>query len=507
MKKDNYFKTGGVEGQDVCEELKRRHAALLEASPDAVTVTDLEGKILDVSDKTLALHGYSDANELIGKPAFILIDRGDHRRALENLKKAFEIGFVGNIEYLLLRKDGTTFSGELNAVLIRGGDAAPSAFIATTRDITARKRDEDDADRTSSRLQTVLDGIEEAIVVIGRDYRIVSHNRAFITGLRNIPETVVGSKCFEVIHGYKKSCRKCVVREMFRTRNPTHNIHYHNVKEGRIYHEVKAYPLRVEDEGLKQCIYVFRDVTARETMYEKIKDANQRLEELNRLKSYFISIASHELGTPLAIVKGYVDVISSGILGPVTKNQAEKLTAISTNISHLGRLIDGIFDLSRIESGEFQLFLTKTNVSSLVGSVVEDFRSIAGKKKLMLYYRKPRNPVSARIDSDRIRQVLINILDNSVKFTKPGGSIYMSLRSSEQSVFITVSDSGIGIPKAKLGKIFNSFYQVDSSLRRKYTGVGLGLAICKSIVELHGGDIIVESKINKGTKVIVKLPL
>ena len=411
------------------------------------------------------------------------------------------------MEYTLLKKDGSTFIGELNAALLRNENGRPNAFIATTRDVTRYKYVEQELTRVKDHLQAVLDGIDEAIVVIDRKYRIVSHNEAFAKSLRKAKDKTVGKKCFYVIHNSRKACRSCVIREMFKTGVPQHDIHYHLEKEGKIYHEVKAYPIMDENGKIMQSIYVFRDVTERETMYERIKQANKRLEELNTMKSYFISIANHELRTPLAIIKGYVDVIKGGLLGDVNAKQRDKLEAISINIVHLDCLVDNILDLSKIESGDLELSLRKVDLRRIASSVVDDFAPIANERGVVLKTRFSRDIPKVRADADRLKQVLINLLDNALKFTGSGGKVFVSVGKTRRYVVLKVVDTGVGIPKAKQAKIFKSFYQADSTRKRKYKGVGLGLAICKSIVELHGGFIKVVSRVNKGTSVSVKLPI
>lgn len=486
-------------------EIEQLYQALVKTSPEAVTITDLEGIITGVSERTLELHGYDAAAELIGKSAFELIAPEDRERAGANLLETLKSGVVRNLEYNLLTRDGSCFVGELSAALIKDSKGKPKAFIATTRDVTGIKRAEDAFKRVKSHLKTVLDGIDEAIVVISPDLRIVRYNRAFLRSLRKVRDGVLGGHCFKVIHDFKKPCRHCVVREMFRTGRPSRDIHYHLEPSGKVFHEVKAYPLRDSEGNVNQSIYVFSDVTERETMYERVREANLRLNELNRMKSDFISIASHELRTPLAIIKGYVDVIRAGVLGDCNPKQGEKLEAISDNISHLNAIISNMLDLSKIEAGELKLSRRKTRLNGLALRVVEDFKPIAAARGVRLRLSKSRADPRVLIDDGRMRQVLTNLLDNSIKFTSPGGTVTVGVGKRGGSVFLRVRDTGIGIEKKKLCRIFERFYQIDSSARRRFKGVGLGLPICKKIVELHGGEIKAESRINEGTLVTVKL--
>jgi signal transduction histidine kinase len=205
-------------------------------------------------------------------------------------------------------------------------------------------------------------------------------------------------------------------------------------------------------------------------------------------------------------VKGYVDVMQDGVLGRVNRKQKEKLEAISLNIRHLSNLVENILDLSRIEAGELKLNRRKTDVNRLVSGILRDFRPLAEERGITLSFRKA---VLGRVmmDPDRMKQVIINLLDNSLKFTPHGGRITVSTRRMQNQLALTVRDTGVGIPKKSLGRIFDRFYQVDSTSHRKYKGFGLGLSICKSIVELHGGSISIKSRVNRGTSVSITLPV
>jgi len=202
-----------------------------------------------------------------------------------------------------------------------------------------------------------------------------------------------------------------------------------------------------------------------------------------------------------------VDVIRSGALGDVNRMQAEKLEAISNNIKRLDKLVGEILDLSRIDSGELKLSWKSTDLSRIAEKVVEELRVIAGEKVVNLEFRKSRTNVRARVDADRIRRVLLNLIDNSLKFTPIGGNIVVSVGKNKKYAILKVQDTGVGIPRKHVDKVFDRFYQADSSARREYEGFGLGLSICKKIIEMHGGIIQVKSKVNKGTTVIVKIPL
>ncbi|MFH1125917.1 MAG: PAS domain S-box protein, partial [Candidatus Altiarchaeota archaeon] len=463
---------------------------------DGVSVLDKDMRIIRVNP-TME-RWYSHAKPLVGKKCYDAYHSRSKRceicptyQTLKSGKSAHEVvpkrGSKGRIVGWL---DLYSFP------LLDSKTGQMKGVIEYVRDITKRRIAVEELRGVRDHLQTILDGIEESIVVIDRHYRIVSHNRAFVKSLRGWKKSVIGESCFKIIHGFTRPCNKCVIRNMFRTGKPSYDVHYHLEKGGKVYHEVKAYPLRDVSGSIGQCIYVFRDVTEREGMYDRIKETNIKLEELNKMKSDFISIASHELRTPLAIIKGYVDLMDDGLLGSVNSKQKEKLEAIGSNISHLNRLIEDILDLSRIEAGELKLRMKLTNLVSLTKGVVEDFKPIVARKGVLLRVKQVGRRIEAKIDVDKVKQVLINLLDNAVKFTPSGGCVTVRLSKAGKYVVLSVADRGVGIAKKNIDKIFTMFYQVDSTPKRMYGGVGLGLSICKKIVELHGGAITVKSKVN-----------
>jgi signal transduction histidine kinase len=384
--------------------------------------------------------------------------------------------------------------------------------IEYVRDITEEKQAEKRILDIKSHLETVLNGISESIVVVDRKYNIISCNRAFQCWVGKPKMDFRGMKCYDVIHGYTGPCRRCVVRDVFKTGKPSESIHYHQTEKGRVYHETKAFPI-LGGEVIEHIIYVFRDVTERELMkeqarqnYEQLLKANEELRKLDKMKTDFLSIASHELRTPLSIIKGYADILSSGTLGEVNPEQRSKLDRISGNVEHLNLLVRNILDLTRMDAGELKLTKQRFSLEHMVDEVIGDMSHLASEKKIKLT-SEMRLKSKVLADRGRIKQLMVNLLDNALKFTPSGGRVGVSAVEDSDSLIIKVSDNGIGIRKKDLENIFRRFYQVDSSYQRRYKGAGLGLAICKRIVELHGGEIKVKSRFGEGTTLSVKLPL
>lgn len=235
--------------------------------------------------------------------------------------------------------------------------------------------------------------------------------------------------------------------------------------------------------------------------------ANERLKELDRLKSDFVSNVSHELRTPLTAIKGAVDLVLREVAGPLTEKQAHYLTRVRSNTQYLAGLINDLLDLSKIESGKIEVKSSRVSLGGLVYEVMETLRPVAAEKKVTLEATLAEPSILIWADRDKINQVLINLIGNAIKFTGAQGKVTVSAaRNGNESIQVSVSDTGPGIATEEAEKIFDRFYQIKENSGSKPKGTGLGLAICKALVELHGGKIWVESNGHHGCTFFFALP-
>jgi signal transduction histidine kinase len=235
--------------------------------------------------------------------------------------------------------------------------------------------------------------------------------------------------------------------------------------------------------------------------------ANERLKELDRIKSDFVSNVSHELRTPLTAIKGAVDLVLREVAGPLTEKQIHYLTRVRANTQHLAGLINDLLDLSKIESGKIEFKASRVSLAGLVHDVVETLRPIAAEKIIALE-ATISEPILVWADRDKVNQVLMNLIGNAIKFTLAQGRVTVSAsRNGKENVQVCVSDTGPGVPADEKQKIFDKFYQIAEAGGAKPKGTGLGLAISKSLVELHGGKIWVESEDGRGSTFSFTLPV
>lgn len=241
--------------------------------------------------------------------------------------------------------------------------------------------------------------------------------------------------------------------------------------------------------------------------YEKeILNAKNKAEEASNLKAHFISNISHELKTPINVILCAIQLIELKNSKNNHDNEKKNISIVKDNCYRLIRLISNIIDIEKAELNDLKLNLENNNIVTLTEEIVMSVIPYAEKKNLNLIFDTYEEEVMIDIDTIKIERVILNLLSNSIKFSKENGYIGVKISSLDKYVSIAVEDNGLGIAKEELTNIFERFRQVDNSLTRKNEGSGIGLSIVKSLVELHSGEIIVESELNKGTRFIVKLP-
>ena len=254
-------------------------------------------------------------------------------------------------------------------------------------------------------------------------------------------------------------------------------------------------------------IYTFRDITQRKQIEAEQKRAREQAEAANRTKTEFLANMSHELRTPLNAVIGFSDIIRKEAMGPAGVPQyVEYAQDINNSGVHLLEIINDILDMSKIEAGELQPNLSEFQFNRIVGTSFKLISDRAGKDGVGLISDVPDDLPSLVADERMIKQILINLLSNAVKFTPEGGTVTLSAQATEDGFTFSVADTGIGIPADKMEVILEPFGQADSRLERAYEGTGLGLPLVKSMTELHGGILDIQSTEGEGTVATIRLP-
>ena len=267
--------------------------------------------------------------------------------------------------------------------------------------------------------------------------------------------------------------------------------------------------------AIRQAIRHFELVVENRELFESTKSNNKELDILNRklkvmyeAQKEFSSTVSHELRTPLASIKIAIDIVMSGTPGDLNDDQKNFLDKAKKNVDRLNRLINDILDLSKLESGKAALKIQENDIGKIISEVVDIQKSVAEKKGLYLKTECGADVPTIPFDADKIIQLFDNLISNAIKFTEKGGIVVTSRsRKEENHIEICIKDTGPGISKDDMVKLFQKFQQLGDSAKRQTGGTGLGLAICKEIIKQHGGKIWVESELGRGSSFYFTLPI
>lgn len=384
-------------------------------------------------------------------------------------------------------------------------------MAASYRDVTQEKNQELALEKQmqifkneKDRFEAIVSNVEEGICLIDSNLQILHMNNACenISGW-NLEEAQ-GEFYYKVFRCHTKSglyypdffpLKKVIV-----TKEPTVYEEYlqHNRDGDEFWVGVSASPILDAKEEVKEIVLVIRDISS--------------LKEIEKAKSEFVSIASHELRTPLTVVNGYLSLLRDGDLGDFSttesrKNLKEILEKVSNETNRLTHLVSDLLNVARIEENRVVLNKKRQELTKVIENVVDELKTSSERKKIKLYFIKTsKEQIYANFDFDKICQVILNLIDNSMKYTPDGGKILISSWQNNGHAFLCVQDNGIGIPDQLLPVIFKKFQQVPGNYLKENRGTGLGLYIVKSIIDLHGGEINIESEKDKGTKVTFSLP-
>ncbi len=277
--------------------------------------------------------------------------------------------------------------------------------------------------------------------------------------------------------------------------------------EKTTYWDMALSPVLGNDGAATGVLLLCVDVSERVEAEKRQQSRIEHLEELDRLKRDFLNMASHELRTPLSSILGYAEFLEDEIEGPLTGGQETFVGQIQDSANRLRAIVEDILDFARMEAGTFQLSERDCNLDFVVEGSVESLLPQAREAGVSLGCHLPARALPITCDPQRIGQVVLNLVGNAIKFTARGGKIAVTVRRQGKEAVVRVTDTGIGIPGDHMTRLFEKFYQVDPSNTRTHGGAGLGLAICRSLVEAHGGRIWAASQPGQGSTFEFAIPI
>jgi PAS domain S-box-containing protein len=402
---------------------------------------------------------------------------------------------------------GTTY-WDWTLTPVKDASGKVERLVLSLLEVTDRIKTEKKMEKALAYAESIVDTIPEPLIILDKNLIVKTANNAFYQTFKVSIEDTKNKLLFELgNHQWNIPILRKLLEEVI----PLN----HNVKDFEVDHNFpsigkKSMMLnagRFSQDGTQMILLSIKDITERKKI-EEIRLENERLIFGNKARSEFLAIMSHELRTPLTSVIGYSIILKEKIQGDLNGKQEYYVDNILKSGEHLLTLINGILDLAKIEAGRLEMVIEDILLPDTINETIYLMNDKAEIRNIEI--KKDFDPSLKLIKADRgkFKQILFNLLSNAVKFSKEmSGTITIVARKEEDTVRISISDTGIGIREEDMPKLFHKFEQLDSGISRKYEGTGLGLAITKQLVELHGGKIWVESKFGKGTTFSFTLPI
>lgn len=455
-------------------------------SPDAVDILERKNSAnpLYVSASAVLPVVLRDRREDSRFEEFLLRTGFDSMMAVPLYASASVIGVVSCFS----REEGSFDDDAARLLLTMASEAAVALEKASLYQTTLEDK---------GKIEAIINSLSDGLMVIDRHGRFVLANPS-ARRLLGLPREMEGMSLLRIMDGMQWTATKgsrgweSLLEEVLE-KGESVEEEMTLLAEKPIYFQVSLVPLKDREGGTGGAVILLHDVTG--------------FVELDRMKSEFISIVSHELKTPLTSIKGFVRLLTAQRVGPVNEKQRRYLDIVLRQTESLTALINDLLDLSKIEAGMLEVRRDAVELGELVEGVFLQLRNMAQEKGINLEADIPEHLPSLCGDAERLNQVFVNLVHNALKFTSSGGRVSVTARVDGDKCRIEVSDTGMGIPPSELPRIFDKFYQVDSSSTRKQSGTGLGLTITRRLVEAMDGRITVQSRQGEGTTFTMFLPL
>jgi PAS domain S-box-containing protein len=486
-----------ITARKVAEE---RHRRLVEELADGLFVADAEGRYTDVNPAGCALFGRT-REEVLASTLLDVLDPSEHGRLPEAIA-SFADGRVHRSEWLYRRKDGSTFLGELDGRRLPGG-----GFQGILRDVTERRRAQAAllASERAARMRAEL--VEHAPVLVrDLDDRITAWNEGSRRLFGFTREEALGAVSHALLRTRFPAPLEAIRAQLARDGRWEGELR-HRRADGAELVVATQWILHRDAAGQPAAVVeVNTDVTERVRAEEALRSANALLTDANRQKTEFLAVLSHELRNPLAPIRNSTYLLEHAAAGSAEARRAREV--IRRQTEHLTRLVDDLLDITRISRGKVELQRRRVDLRDVVRKSMDDARSLFERAGVELRLEHAVGPVWIDADPTRIAQVIGNILHNAQKFTPSGGIVTVRLAVGDGRVRLQVRDTGIGMEPGREEAMFEPFAQGAQGIARTRGGLGLGLALVRSLVELHGGAASARSEgSGHGTELTIVLPL
>jgi PAS domain S-box-containing protein len=493
-------------------DVKKMEAALREsenklvvafrASPHALIIATMgDGKFIEVNDNVCKLTGYS-REEIIGHTVDELKIWEDPDFRMRMAKALLEKGRVHNAEVVWHHRSGEAHNMLMSAEITEIG--GKKCIVSSVTDITEMKKMQQ-ALRNSEEKFTKAFRSSPGILSISKiaDGTFLEINDSFTRILGFTREETIGHSSLELKIWVNPADREKMISELSKLGRVSNEEYHHRTKSG----EIRTFLFSAEyiPFSNEPCVLTFAsDITDYKRMEAQALEA-KNLKEVDRLRTELLANVSHELRTPLASIKGFATMLLDYSKRLNSHEKREYLEIIDKNVDRLVELIEQLLEMSRLGTGMLSINKTLSNVNNLCETVITEARVREPKHHFVL--ELPQKPPIMMIDEKRIRQVLDNLINNAAKYSNTGTGITLAVQRTNNDMVFSVTDHGIGIPEKDMPRVFHRMFHSQQGQKHGVQGAGLGLSICKGLVEAHGGKIWIESKQGVGTSAYFSIPI
>jgi PAS domain S-box-containing protein len=501
--------TDYAEAMRAVEHTSARYKLLTENANDLVTKMSLDGFFTYVSPAVKTISGYA-AEEVLGRRAMDFIHPDDRARVAQTFEDALTGPSGWLIEYRILRKDGAIRWVEARPNLVRDPDSGAFSGVADViRDITDRKATDDALADSEARYRLLADNAGDMISRLDARGTILFMSPASNAVLGYKPEEMLGKRVIDLTHPDDVPGVLAHIQDLIAA-GPgasSESLRYRGRRRDGEWIWLEGQPTLFFDPetgamtGIQD---VIRDITSRKAMEDALEAARAEAEAAANVKAEFLSNMSHELRTPLTAVLGFSRLIAEQ--PELTDTTRRFVDRVSSAGKALLSTVNDILDFSKLEAGQVEIVRQACAPATLVAETLDIFSLQTSEKRVLLRGQGLNAlPANLNLAADRVRQILLNLVGNAVKFTEHG-EIIVEAAYEHGRLKLAVRDTGAGIPPERLDALFKRFSQVDGSSTRRYGGTGLGLAICKGLVEAMDGTIGVDSVVGQGSRFWFELP-
>jgi PAS domain S-box-containing protein len=500
--------TERLRAEEAADAKEREFQAIFDLAGAGVVQTDaIDRRLLRVNQYFCDLLGYSET-ELLARTLCDITHPEDVERDLKAVRRimAGEIDGV-EAETRYLRKDGQLVWGLVSVRVVRDASGSPLRSIAVVFDITERKRIEGELHRNKEFLERIMDSSEDCIKVLDLEGRVLFMSAA---GQRRLeipdPSCILTSDWLDLWCGPAREAAQAALHAARNGRVGSFQAYCPTWTGGSKCWDTVVTPMRGADGTPERLLAVSRDVTEHRKFEAALNETAERLAEADRRKDQFLATLAHELRNPLTPIRNALTLIRMRADDPAAVEDARRLA--DRQLSQLVRLVDDLLDVSRITCGKLRLQKGRIDIRMVIDNALETAAPLFEAAGHRLTIDVESSTCHLEGDPIRLAQALSNLLTNAAKYTEPGGEIRLSARCTGGEITIAVEDNGRGIHEPMLPKLFELFTQIDSTTGRASEGLGIGLSLVKSLVELHGGTVEAASAgPGKGSTFTMRLPL